>query len=1379
MTRNGNGQAAASTLPVATRSRWQPTRGGLLNLYRYDYEEFRYEQGHLLLRGNNGTGKSRVLALQLPFLLDGEVAPHRVEPDGDPAKRMEWNLLMGRYADRVGYTWLEFGRRDDAGDEHYFTIGCGLSAVEGRGAPERWYFVTRQRIGRDLYLQATAGHALSRDRLRELIGDHGEVITTVRRYRAAVDDALFKLGEQRYGALVDLLIQLRQPQLSRQLDEKKLSDALSQALPPMPESVLIEIAESFRGLETDRDELERYRKAKQNVVGFLGEYSHYVRIAARRRAEDVRRTHSAYESVQRDLRANEQRRDAATRALGDADRELQRLAQEEAAAAATERTLLDSPEMKSVRELERVRREASELDELAKKASGDLTEARSKSSTFAERASKSDRDAAEAALELQGAGNRARESAEKVGLSSDHEHALPSELDVTEGAEPQAKARISASVKRRQKASQHLRQQEADVARKERALEQARNELEQLKSQLDDAIEDEKRVAANVEAACTRASSNYRQWLETLNVLAHFLGPEEDADRVDNALSEWCGPGTGETPLTIAARAISNAASVALVEAVTSAKALVGEHDALLSELRAERERLAAGTHSPPRPPETRDAACRGGRPGAPLWRICDFRADLPEAARAGLEAALEGAGLLDAWVQPDGSLLAPGTFDTVLSCQHSPPVAGRSLGTLLLPAVDRTDPGAAAIDDAVVTSILDRIGAAPDVGTTWVDPDGNFRLGPLHGAWMKPAAEHIGDGAREGARKRRLLLLDAQIVEAESELARRKQTVTDIETRIRRAQEEARHAPDDAPLRMAVAERSTAAKHTSNVRERVTTAERRLSEARNAHEAGVSELRAAARDLGLEDWIGRIDQLDRAIADYEIALAGLWPSWSAHRAARARAVDAKRDAEDASRAVERQQQATAEAMSRSAAAAAERDALEQALGATAAEILARLDGARRKLAAVRKENEEAASWKRAFEREQDKAGANAELLGTQLEEKSGERDRAISHLTRFAIAGVLGIVIDLSNDAEPRSWSVSRAVDVARRAEAALQTINSSDAAWERAQGGIHRHIQALTEGLVGQGYSPEVTQDDDIMVVRAVFDGRLVDMVELRTALASEVENREQLLDAREREIIENHLIGEAAAHLHDLLHRAEEFKRGANEELARRPTSTGMLLRFDWLPVDDGPSGFASVRPRLLRATSAWSPADRDAVAQFLQSQIRAARARDDTAPWQEHLAVALDYRAWHRFVVERQQDNRWVRLTRRTHGTGSGGEKAIALTIPQFAAAAAHYGSADPLAPRLILLDEAFVGVDSDMRKKCVGLLHAFDLDFVMTSEREWCCYETLPGVAIYQLATRPGVSGIGVTRFVWNGRERVRDDTALPSAAPMVLSHEAS
>jgi hypothetical protein len=76
---------------------------------------------------------------------------------------------------------------------------------------------------------------------------------------------------------------------------------------------------------------------------------------------------------------------------------------------------------------------------------------------------------------------------------------------------------------------------------------------------------------------------------------------------------------------------------------------------------------------------------------------------------------------------------------------------------------------------------------------------------------------------------------------------------------------------------------------------------------------------------------------------------------------------------------------------------------------------------------------------------------------------------------------------------------------------------------------------------------------------------------------------------------------------------------------------------------------------------------------------------------------------------------------------------------------------------------------FVGVDSDMRSKCMGLLATFDLDFVMTSEREWGCYSTLPALAIYQLATRPDVDAIGVTRFVWNGRERLRAEARAPGA----------
>ena len=38
-------------LPRPSRERWQPLRSGLLNIFKYDEEEFVFEEGRLLLRG--------------------------------------------------------------------------------------------------------------------------------------------------------------------------------------------------------------------------------------------------------------------------------------------------------------------------------------------------------------------------------------------------------------------------------------------------------------------------------------------------------------------------------------------------------------------------------------------------------------------------------------------------------------------------------------------------------------------------------------------------------------------------------------------------------------------------------------------------------------------------------------------------------------------------------------------------------------------------------------------------------------------------------------------------------------------------------------------------------------------------------------------------------------------------------------------------------------------------------------------------------------------------------------------------------------------------------------------------------------------------------
>ncbi|MFJ2375228.1 SbcC/MukB-like Walker B domain-containing protein [Streptomyces sp. NPDC087769] len=210
--------------------------------------------------------------------------------------------------------------------------------------------------------------------------------------------------------------------------------------------------------------------------------------------------------------------------------------------------------------------------------------------------------------------------------------------------------------------------------------------------------------------------------------------------------------------------------------------------------------------------------------------------------------------------------------------------------------------------------------------------------------------------------------------------------------------------------------------------------------------------------------------------------------------------------------------------------------------------------------------------------------------------------------------------------------------------------------------------------------------------------------------------------------------------------------------NVELEERPTSTGMRLRLVWRASRKAPAGLAPARERLRRSADVWTAEDRAAVGEFLQEQIARQHTDDASGSWLDHLTAALDYRTWHEFGVERHQQGRWIPAT----GPASGGERVLAVSVPLFAAASSHYASAgSPYAPRLVTLDEAFAGVDDDSRAKCLGLLHAFDLDVVMTSEREWACYPQVPGIAIAQLSRIDEVAAVLVTRWEWDGTRRRR------------------
>src|SRR5262249_49083916 len=155
-------------------------------------------------------------------------------------------------------------------------------------------------------------------------------------------------------------------------------------------------------------------------------------------------------------------------------------------------------------------------------------------------------------------------------------------------------------------------------------------------------------------------------------------------------------------------------------------------------------------------------------------------------------------------------------------------------------------------------------------------------------------------------------------------------------------------------------------------------------------------------------------------------------------------------------------------------------------------------------------------------------------------------------------------------------TWSVARIVEVVSDAASKLESVESSDLVWEHLQKSVPSDFNELIRTLSPQCCQPSAAFCDDVFVATAWFAGRERTMLELRDALSEEVSVRQMLLEAREREILENHLAGSVSTHLHRLLNGAEEQVVQMNVELESCPMSTGMKLRFVWRPAEDGPIG-----------------------------------------------------------------------------------------------------------------------------------------------------------------------------------------------------------
>ncbi len=1365
-------------LPTPTRLRWQPLRLGLVELFRYDSEEFWFRDGHLLLRGNNGTGKSKVLSLTLPFLLDAQLKPSRVEPDGDSAKKMAWNLLMNSYDRRIGYAWIELGRVDEDGTPHYLTLGAGLSATAARPQVESWFFVLDDvegapRINQDMWLMSAQRVVLTKERLRDQLDGCGQVFDTAVQYRRAIDERLFHLGSKRYDALMDTLIQLRQPQLSKKPDETALSNALTEALPPLAPELLGDVAEALGQLEEDRRQLEEYQALGKAVERFEQRYRVYAGTQSRRQARALRQMQTEFDN------AGRMRGEALARLEAAQAEETHAQAHHESAeiglihARARLDALRADPTMLDANRLADAEKEAAARRQAMQKAVATREEAERR----LQRAIKETAHTTQRMVRAEDQVSRRRQEsaveADAAGIVSAHLACSLVVLDASALAElsqrsfDNAAAELDTVVKRRREQIALLRRCQAELTKAEAAYRQRQQIHDERQLEAEVAAERRAQADATVEQ---QGRALIECWEGHFAELKQLSIASDDSAAALGALAEWVVTLVADNPARRALQAAQQFASQRLAE---RGVLLDTQRRAVEEECRAlgdERSSLEAGADVAPPAPYTRDSDSRIAREGAPLWQLVEFREAVTAEQRAGLEAALEAAGLLDAWVSPDGGLQTGDggvlLFDTQLLRRRQRPA---SLAEWLQADV----PAGCTVAASMVEFVLSGIGCADDdiaEDEAWVSPDGSFRLGALTGAWAKPTATYIGHTARAAARTRRLAEIGRRLAELADELAAVQAAAEQLEYDRQQADAEWRLAPTDETLRQAHAIAAGCAREARHARERLAEAEAQRLEAEQALRTAREQLAADAADMRLPESPDGLFGIESALDRYRDALARLLQAEHELRLAfpelqRQR----EREAESHSD-LHKSEEQFVDARNEAEEVGARLAALREAVGAKVEELQRQLAGARVAVEAGERALKLAGEGLRKAGEARAIAEEKAATAAAAVNQRSNERADTVRRLQQFAATGLLLAALP---DAElpdmASAWTIDPALTLARWVEQRLSALKDDDEVWARVQRQITDELMELQRSLGALGHQASAETSDWGLIVHIVYQNRAERPDHLATRLAEEISQRSELLTAKERAVLENHLQAEIAAEIQRLLQAAERQLDAINRELHKRPTSTGVRYRLLWQPLTEeegAPIGLDAARKRLFNTSSdLWSADDRSVVGTMLQQRIMAERERADSGTDRDggglldQLARALDYRRWHRFRVERWQDGYWRKLS----GPASSGERALGLTVPLFAAVASFYSQGSyNLAPRLMLLDEAFAGIDDTARAHCMGLIREFDLDFVITSEREWACYAELPGVAICQLQRREGIDAVYVSRWTWDGEARRRE-----------------
>lgn len=1418
----------------AAADRWRLHRGGVINIWEFAERTFDYSGGRVIFQGANGSGKSRTLELQMPLPLDGDLHNLGAKGHGSVSVR---RLMLDQHtggSNRIGYSWLELRRSRPDGTEEFLTCGIGVKASRTtQQVAASWRFCTPLRVGYDLHLLGVDDVPLDAGELRRAVGEEHVFGTEDERFQSRVASLVYGIDEhRRYLDLLNLQRTLRNPDIGLKAVEGQLERYLSDALPPLDPELVRGLAEKFHDLESIRENITRLTATDAALTRFLSTYRGYVRGELVTRATALRAARRAKATQDRAMRAATDRLaelDAAHDAALAHSRDLENREGELAA---------EIGQLRLPEELRDIQARQAEVDRLGEVAQGllDLAAAgRDREHAAAEAVTVAlrglDRLCSAATAQLSTVGTEphgavprlpvvpgpAEETGQPVtvrtGLDPEHGLAQLSRPALVEVDPDRLEAGFADCLSQASAAATATRERAAllrQLAAEATELAGADSQLARYRAAAAEADREAEQAGEAHRAAQTGLRTAADQWLAAAAAWVRACPTaQEEPAATDPATTGAASPVTVPAPRALpeppppapalpeADRLLAEPAAVEefarlAVEWATPRAHAAQQQSAAAA---AERDRLAvrasvvgeelaalrAGGEPRPQRPEHATAE-RDQRAGAPFYRLVEFVPGLDPEQQAGLEAALQASGLLNAWVGVDGKLQEPDLHDVVALAPAGPGrglAAGGSLADLLVPSDEAAGADGAGVSTEVVASLLgairlDQLAEAPEPGTGLaVSTTGRWRAGVLGGAWSKPYPEYVGERARAAASGRRVVELTDLLERLEQAQRIAAARASEAGARATRWQHHLRALPGPDALVVAAGQcEAEQARHRRLTR----TASERHQVHQDAHgrwRAERNRLYQRSVEAGLAGAAVSSEPAAEATDAATLSAAAL----AAERAVSVLAgpaglastlTDQYRPAlAELRTALRTQQPAVAERAQREARAEAAFDRYQQekrALGALSATLGSDADQQRRHLTGLRAEYERIrAELPEAREAVRSAIGAQATARAAleQQRARSGERQETLVDAEdAFTDAvEVPGLWLAVTGRTETPPTDRDEVLALLE------QAVNAAAVDAPSADKTDVINQQQVLRGALAADRDVVATEHAGILTVTLTDEEGRRPVADFAARCAQRLAAERAHLGEEYRAVLEDYLLHDLADHLRVQIDQAEALTGRMNEILSGAQSSQGVHVQLSWKPAASQDESVRQALPLVRKPLAARSAEEDGALRAALRARIEAewdaatsgSAGSTGSTDYAAVLAGALDYRNWFAFTVHVQDTGPDGQPRRRLLRRLSSGETRLVSYVTLFATAASFYDAlaaegAGPL--RVVLLDEAFERLDAPTITRLLELLVELDMDWIITWPGGSPLSPRIPRLQVYDVLKRAGAPGVAFVQTTW-------------------------